>query len=75
MSFRAPWVSLPGTDTTMFDPSVLTSALPTPKPLIRFSRIVLVVAMSLLLILAPSSATGVRVTVVPPRRSRPSAGE
>jgi hypothetical protein len=76
MLLSTPWVSLPGTDTTMFSPSTFTSALPTPRPFTRLRMMLTAVFRSLFLIDAPcTSSRGLSVTVVPPRRSSPSAGE
>lgn len=72
---RASCLFLPGTDTTMFDPSVSTCALPTPKLLTRCRMMSTAVLSSLFVTFTPPAAFGVNVTVVPPRRSRPSAGE
>ncbi len=75
MFLSTPWVSLPGTEMTMLRPSSFTSALLTPKALTRFARMFLAVLRSPLVTLTPVVDFGCKVTVVPPRRSRPSAGE
>jgi len=75
MFLSTPWVSLPGTEMTMSLPSTFTSALLTPRLFTRFDRMFFAVLRSALLTLRPTVDFGSRVTVVPPRRSRPSAGE
>jgi len=75
MFLSTPEVSLPGTEMTTFLPSSLTSALLTPRLLTRFARMFFAVLRSPLVTLTPVVDLGSRVTVVPPRRSRPSAGE
>src|SRR5436190_6998117 len=67
---------LPGTEITMFLPSVETSDSATPRPLTR-CRMMSTDLFSVLFVTLPwlwSIASGVRVTWVPPRRSRPSCG-
>ena len=67
---------LPGTETTMLWPSILTSDSPTPAPSMRERMISTAVSrfVFVMLPLFPDVSFGSRVTSVPPRRSRPSCG-
>ncbi len=74
-SSRACSPSSPGTEMTMlFSPSVTTSASATPRPLTRCSMIWRASSSSSDAGGWPSGVAAVNVTVVPPRRSRPSCG-
>ena len=64
----------PGTLTTMTSPSVTTSASETPALSTRRRMISTAVESWLALTFFPPSALGVRITVAPPLRSRPSLG-
>ena len=68
------WRLPPGTLTTIWSPWVTTSASETPAPLTRWPMISTAVSSWVWLGRFPLSPWGVRMTLAPPRRSRPSFG-
>ena len=63
-----------GMDTTMLPPSRLTSDSATPLELIRLRMMSMVVFSCSLVGVPPRGLVGTKVTLEPPRRSRPSRG-
>jgi hypothetical protein len=66
------WTS--GIDTTMLPPSSVTSDSATPLEFTRLRMMSIVVSICSLVGLPPLGLCGLKVTLVPPRRSSPSLG-
>ena len=72
---RMFWSCLPGIEMTMLLLAVVTSDSATPKLSTRLRMMETAWSSASLVTLAPFSARGVRMTLVPPSRSSPSRGE
>ncbi len=72
---RMFWSCLPGIEMTMLLLAVVTSDSATPKLSTRLRMMETAWSSASFVTFAPFSARGVRMTLVPPSRSRPSRGE